>query len=89
MIRDDLFVAGGNTLFFYQLVPGSEPVMLVEVRIFGWPMAKLEANGSQLMVYRNNFNWFPRSRGPMNLGATMGVPWKAYPKANSLRWISK
>jgi hypothetical protein len=55
MIRDDLFVAGGNTLFFYQLVPGSEPVMRVEVRIFGWPMAKLEANGSQLMVYRNNF----------------------------------
>ncbi len=31
----------------------------------------------------------PRRRVPMNPGATMGVRWKAYPKANSLRWISK
>jgi hypothetical protein len=54
MIRDDLFVAAGNTLFFYQLVPGAEPVMLVEVRSYGWPVAKLEANGNQLMVYRND-----------------------------------
>ncbi len=70
LIRDDLLVVASNTLFFYQLIPGQEPVMLVEVTSSGWGVVKLEANGDELLVYRESFS----SPGDSTLIDLLGIP---------------
>jgi hypothetical protein len=61
LVRDDLLAVGIGSLFFYHLVPGQQPVMLVNVTSGpngltspGSRSSKLEVNGNQLMVYGDN-----------------------------------
>jgi hypothetical protein len=71
LVRDDLLAVFANgSLFFYHLVPGQQPVMLVEVIRYGWGASKLEVNGNKLMVARNGGS----SAGEWTLIDMTGLP---------------